>query len=182
MSQKNNNGIFKKSIFRIVKLVFCYPTKSFHIRKAARITGLSTTAVTNAMHELDSLGVIRVEKTDITTNFRADLESRSYLHHKRIFNLYVLESVLNKIIEVYNPRAVVLFGSFARGEDTENSDVDILVISSREPKEIGEIHDKIKELNRKLSIHVLPSLEESSEEFKNAVCNGVVLYGYVKVL
>ena len=36
--------------------------------------------------------------------------------------------------------------------------------------------------NAKIDIKVLNSLKESSAEYKNAVANGIVLYGYLKVL
>ncbi len=43
-----------------------------------------------------------------------------------------LESVINKIVarilEVVKPTKIILFGSAARGEMTENSDLDLLVV------------------------------------------------------
>lgn len=34
----------------------------------------------------------------------------------------------DRVAEAYNPHKIILFGSYARGDGTENSDVDILVI------------------------------------------------------
>jgi hypothetical protein len=39
-----------------------------------------------------------------------------------------------------------------------------------------------KYFNRKINIHNLPSLEKSEKVFKNAVANGIVLHGYLKVI
>ena len=39
-----------------------------------------------------------------------------------------------------------------------------------------------KEFNRKISLHILQNIEKSSTEFKNAIANGIVLYGYIKVV
>ena len=36
-----------------------------------------------------------------------------------------IEKIKEKIIESYNPERIILFGSFAKGENNENSDVDI---------------------------------------------------------
>ena len=37
-------------------------------------------------------------------------------------------SLLKSIVEVYAPRRVVLFGSRARGDDTTDSDIDVVVV------------------------------------------------------
>ncbi len=39
-----------------------------------------------------------------------------------------LRDVTQKIIKAYNPERIILFGSFAYGEPTEDSDVDLLII------------------------------------------------------
>jgi predicted nucleotidyltransferase len=40
-----------------------------------------------------------------------------------------IKAISNKIKKDYNARQVILFGYYARGEATEDSDVDILVIA-----------------------------------------------------
>jgi predicted nucleotidyltransferase len=94
-------------------------------------------------------------------------------------------SVIEDLIKEYdNPETIVLFGSFAHGEDIEKSDIDILIITTNESK--GKINKTLisfeKEINRKISIHVLPNLHKSSEEFKNNTANGITLHGYLKVI
>ena len=39
-----------------------------------------------------------------------------------------IQKVVKRIIEAANPRKIILFGSYARGEETPDSDVDIMVI------------------------------------------------------
>ena len=58
----------------------------------------------------------------------------------------LVESV-DAIVRVSDPAAVVLFGSYARGDASENSDVDLLVIRSNEFKpgqsrrgELGQLY------------------------------------------
>ena len=40
----------------------------------------------------------------------------------------IIREMAGKIASRFNPQRVVLFGSYARGEATENSDVDLLVV------------------------------------------------------
>ena len=190
MSQKRNKGkilFFRESTFRVAELIFNSPNKTFHIRMLEKETGFSTTAIKDSINELKEYKIITVEKTPLTTNIRADLGSEAYRFYKMAFNLYRLKryTFVDNLAEIFNnPEAIVLFGSFAKGEDIEESDIDILVISSNEPKNDLKnfTHTFEKVFDRKINIHILNSLGKSSNEFKNAVANGIVLHGYLKVV
>ena len=186
------NDFPSEATYKVAELIFKYPHTIFHLRRIARETDFSTTAITDAIKILESKKILKIEKTAITKNIRANLESLEYYSYKRIFNLFVLkkwsiiEALQKSILDT--PKVIVLFGSFAKGEDIENSDVDILVIAQdkRTAKQKG-IDDAwflpFKEFTgRKINLHVLPNLDKSSTEFKNTIANGIVLYGYLKVL
>ena len=188
MLQKKDKGkilFFRESSFKVAELIFNYPNKTFHIRKLAKETKQSTTAIVSAIKDLNRFKIVKLVKTELTTNIKADTESDAYRFYKKIFNLYRLERylIIENIKETFQAEAIVLFGSFAKGEDIEESDIDLLIITNRKDEDITDflkIYEK--ELNRKINLHVLPSLEKSSKEFKNAVANGIVLRGYIKVL
>lgn len=189
LQNKNREKIlfFRESTFRVAENIFNYPNKTFHIRMLEEKTGFSTTAVTNSAEELLKFKIIKIEETNLTKNIKADLESEAFRFYKLVFNLYRLKKygLVDLIKDIFNnPKAIAVFGSFAKGEDIEESDIDILVLSSK--KEKVDYRETIKEieeaLNRKINIHHLPSLEKSSKEFKNAVANGIVLHGYLKVI
>ncbi len=189
MLQKKDKGkilFFRESSFKVAELIFNYPNRTFHIRKLAKETRQSTTAVVSAVRDLNKFKIVKLDKTDLTTNIKADTESDAYMFYKKIFNLYRLERylIIEKLKETFQAETIVLFGSFAKGEDIEESDIDILIITNRKEKkgfsDFLEICEK--GLNRKINLHILPSLQNSSKEFKNAVANGIVLHGYLKVL
>lgn len=190
MSQKKDKGkilFFRESVFKVAELIFNYPNKTFHIRMLEKETGFSTTAVIDSINELKKYDIAKVEETTLTTNVKANLESEAYRFYKIVFNIYRLKryGFVDNLINIFNnPEAIVLFGSFAKGEDIEESDIDILVISSQKNNENLEDFVNLfkKELNREINIHILPSLAKSSNEFKNAVANGIVLHGYLKIL
>jgi predicted nucleotidyltransferase len=46
-----------------------------------------------------------------------------------------IQAMVDRIVERFRPERVVLFGSYARGEATEDSDVDLLVEFERDPRE-----------------------------------------------
>ena len=53
---------------------------------------------------------------------RGDVMAEQMVSFKRI------HEIKSKIIDEFHPERIVLFGSYARGEETPNSDVDLLVI------------------------------------------------------
>jgi predicted nucleotidyltransferase len=190
MSQKKYESslLFKRSLYYVAEQVFKHPSKTFHIRMLQKETGLSTTAVIAAVKELEKCGIVKIEKTTLTTNIKADIESDVYREHKRIFNMYLLERYhfTQQVKESYNPSAIVLFGSFSRGEDIEKSDVDVLIITKNKPLAPQAMQAYFtgleRSINRVINLHALKDLDGSSTEFRNNVANGIVLYGYLKVV
>ena len=57
-------------------------------------------------------------------------------------NLPIIERIVDLIVPLVEPDQIVLFGSHARGDNNENSDVDLLVIKKGLEDEDGTI-DKI---------------------------------------
>lgn len=81
-----------------------------------------------------------------------------------MFNSKKLLLKLNKILKD-NLESVVIFGSYARGDNKINSDIDILIITNSLVNE-NELQDKISKIDSKIELLIL-----SKEEFKNRVLN-----------
>jgi predicted nucleotidyltransferase len=54
----------------------------------------------------------------------------------------IIQIVKNRIIENINPKSIVLFGSMAKGSESEDSDIDILVVWD-EKKELSNVKRRI---------------------------------------
>ena len=191
MLQKKDNKILfgTKACFAIARLIFNYPHKKFYIRELCKQTGFSTTSIVQGINVLEDYKLIKTKVNNVTNDLYANLNSEVYRHYKIIFNLYRLinYNFTDILVKYFNsPECISIFGSFARGEDIEQSDIDILIVTSiHEPnnKEFSNFINFIeKEFNRKVNLHILKSLEKSKESFKNAVVNGIVLHGYLKVI
>ncbi|MBI4020680.1 MAG: nucleotidyltransferase domain-containing protein [Candidatus Aenigmarchaeota archaeon] len=170
--------------FGVARVFFAFPNKTFHLRELAHKTGFSTTAVSACIEELKTYGIVRIVDNPLAKDITANTESQKYTDYKRVFNLYQLSrGFVDVLRDLYTPEAIVVFGSFAKGEDIEESDIDLLVITNRKRSDAGDVLRPYEvAFSRKIDLHVLPSLDHSPAEFKNAVANGVVLHGYVKVV
>lgn len=72
------------------------------------------------------------------------------LLEKRLKEYFILIELVRKY---YNPKKMYLFGSFARGDNNQNSDIDIYVISDISEKENYEFRSKFsKSLKREIQI------------------------------
>ncbi|MFW6025447.1 MAG: nucleotidyltransferase domain-containing protein, partial [Candidatus Woesearchaeota archaeon] len=132
--------LFENNTKKVLDRFFIRPTEEFHLRKLARETKLSTTAVKNAIDSLKKERLVNVEKTKIKTTMIAN-RSDKFIRLKKLFNLksIYLSEFYEKLIKDYKkPECIILFGSYMRGEDIERSDIDITVITEKEKKDYRE--------------------------------------------
>lgn len=114
--------------------------------------------------------------------------SHGYNYTKKIcYNLsLVYESkILDSIHSIIkNPRAVVLFGSYRKGDDTEKSDIDIAVeiLGNEEVKiiELGRLKEFGYRKNVLVNIFVFSKKKVDLNLFSN-ISNGIVLEGFLEV-
>ena len=84
----------------------------------------------------------------------------------------------------HNPKAIVLFGSYRKGEDISGSDIDI-AIEKDDVKEyttvrLNELLNLEKRLDRKIQVHLFNRKSVDVNLFNN-IANGIVLSGFLEV-
>ncbi len=107
----------------------------------------------------------------------ANTESEIYKYYKKIFNLIELRELVQFLRDKLMPAAIILFGSYQRGEDIEESDIDLFVQSKEKKVELGRFRRK---LGRNIQLHFQTDFSDYPKELKNNIVNGVVLYGYLE--
>lgn len=169
--------IEKTTIARIGALFFEHPSQQFHLREISRLSKLSLPSVIIATDTLAREKIITKTKGKIFTTVAANRESSSFIWHKRLYNLeriYLSEIIVYLSDAYHHPQAIILFGSFSRGEDIERSDIDIAIIGRNETAlHLGKFE---KLLKKHISVHPI-ALEKISDEFKTNLANGIVLEG-----
>ena len=164
-----------------MKLFFKYPERKFHLRELERLTKLSLPGVKKITEKLEKESLVFSKKEKVVKNIYAT-RNEKFVHLKQVYNIYSIFStnLLKIIAEKYQqPEAIILFGSYAKGEDITKSDIDIAVITS----ETIELNlDKFeRELNRKIKIYEI-KIKKAEKEFLNTLANGVVLYGFLNII
>lgn len=173
--------ITKDNKLKVMESFFRYPTRTFHIRELARLTHLSSTGIIKIVKKLRKEKLLVSTKGKTTEEIAADFEGRFPLM-KRLYNLYSLyeSGLVGHIRRHYEyPRAIVLFGSYATGTDTEKSDIDIAILGSS--KKAPDFDAYERKLSRTITIHLVDA-SSSSREFRNSLANGIVLEGFMELV
>jgi len=166
---------------KVMEVFFKNPSRSFHIRELSRLIGLSSTGIIKIVKRLKDENLLVSKKEKVTENISPSFNDRFYLM-KRLYNIYSLyDTGLIKYLKDFyeEPEAIILFGSYSRGIDTEKSDVDLCIITNK--KDLPDLISFEKKLNRRINILNL-NLNNVKETFKNSLANGITLEGHIELI
>ncbi|MBI2564698.1 nucleotidyltransferase domain-containing protein [Candidatus Woesearchaeota archaeon] len=163
---------------KILELFFDNPTTQFHLRELSRKLKLSMPTIVSTTDQLAELGLIIKKKGKIMTVVMANRDNVTFIRLKRVNNIKKIysSSIIDYLTKQYNnPKIIILFGSFSRGEDIEKSDVDIAIITN---KNINlDILKYEKFLKKRINIHEI-EIKKISQEFQHNLYNGIIMGGY----
>jgi len=107
------------------------PNKETHLRDIAKELKVSSSTAKIALDNLLKENFIIENKVANLRLFKCNLDNLVVRKLKTAKNLEWLNKtkIVEKVKKELNPISIVLFGSFAKGDNGERSDIDILVIS-----------------------------------------------------
>ncbi|MBI5224534.1 nucleotidyltransferase domain-containing protein [Candidatus Micrarchaeota archaeon] len=173
--------ITKDNNYKVMKLFFDSPQEKIHIRKIARLVGLSAPGVIKIVSRLKTEGLLVSERTDLSEDVSAS-KNEKFLNLKRCYNfLNLQESGIVGFLQKHyeEPEAIVLFGSYSRGEDNSRSDVDLAVLTNLSKS--LDLKKFEKNVGRKINLYEI-NAKECEKEFLNSLANGIILHGFQKLI
>jgi len=157
--------------------------ESFNARNLSLHLKVSQPGIAKALPALEKYGFVSVTKDKNSKRISIVLnrDNPLVIGMKRSDNIRLLyESGLAEFLrEKFPSQAVIVFGSFAKGEDTKNSDIDIAVIGAKS-KTINLRNFEIK-LMKEIRINFYKSFKEISNELRNNILGGILLSGWVEI-
>jgi predicted nucleotidyltransferase len=173
----------KSNVTKTVEVFFIHPHKRYYLTGMSRSIGLAHTSVKRNLDKLIRQGLIvaLIEKRG-KRNFPfyvANSDSKIFRRHKAIYNLSsIIDSgIIEFIEEKLSPKSIVLFGSYQRGEDAEESDIDLFVECGKEELNLAAFEKKLK---RKIQLHFKENFVLYPKELKNSIINGIALSGFLE--
>lgn len=154
--------------------------EEIHIRGLSEKVGMPYPSVRKALKDLEEKGFLESDKKSKMIFYSP--EGEKFRRAKKLINLEKIEgSGLAKLLDKeLRPEAVVLFGSYLEGRDSEDSDIDIAVVNGRDKN--PDLNKFEEELGRKIQVTQVKNLKEETREFRNTLANGLVLQGYLEVV
>ena len=166
---------------RIKEYFFVNPMTKLRVREIERTLSLPLPSAIRYCKELEEEEILTVVKIGTVVFYTAS-RSEAFFLEKRLYNikqLYTSGLVGYLSVELSNP-GIVLFGSYAKGEDTEESDIDLYMETPSKKQVNLEKFRKI--LKREIQIFQHKNLKEITNlHLANNIINGVTLNSFIEV-
>lgn len=183
ISKKESILEFTESYRKCLLWFFDYPDTEISLNDLSANLGMSKTAIRSAVMNLENEGfLIRKELGKV---WRISCNKKhAYNHTLKVFIHLEMLSLTDIIEEIYKvipgARAIILFGSYRKGDDTERSDIDIAIEivgdNSLKIIEFGELNIGYRK-NVKVNLHVFTRNKIDLNLFAN-IANGILLEGF----
>lgn len=155
-----NELLGNRNEIKILDLLIRNPTTQFLQKDIGKKTKLSKATLIKWLSFLEKKSLVNMKKEGVSKKYSLKRENYIVKQLKILNNLILLDD-MKKIIEKFNIKAY-LYGSASRGEDAEESDLDVLVVGKIKKdqiiKEINQISEKI---NKQIKVEIFTLLEWS---------------------
>jgi len=176
---------------KIMQWFFSYPTIPISLSDLAKELSISKKTANRIVLQLIEEEFLVKEEIGKTWRISCNQQHIYNSTRKIGYNLSLVYQVLyeggiiNEITKkVGNPKAIVLFGSYRKGDDTDKSDIDLAIeIAGNEELKIvhlGNLPQLGYRKNVPVNLHVFSRNKVDLNLFSN-IANGIVLAGFLEV-
>ena len=177
----------RTAIQDILATIFTYPEVEFSLTELAQKAKVAKSTASRLLKILLDHQIIKLEDKGIVFRIRANIGNFEYTKRKIVYNLNLLyESGIVDFLEsaLAHSKAMILFGSFRKGDDISTSDIDIAVETLEEVNtqtiEVEGIETFENSLGKKVQILRFNRKRVDINVFNN-IANGILLSGFLEV-
>lgn len=163
----------------VLELFFNEPTKHWHFKDVVKQARISEDRANYWLRKLMREDVINhVKQRGKMPYFIARYEHPDYENKKKLYALNRMfeTGLLSRLQSLKNAKAVVIFGSFARGDWNAGSDIDVFIYGDPEELKFGAIW---KGLGRVVEVHTAKT-KKDLKGIRSGLINNVVKGYFVK--
>jgi len=117
---------------KVLNFLLMHPGNPCYEREIARSTKISYGSANSVLHQLYKEKLLRKKTEGRMCYYSIDMSNPYIKELKVLNNLLLIEPLIEKLKP--HTHKIVLYGSWADGTDTEESDIDLFIISSDEDK------------------------------------------------
>jgi predicted nucleotidyltransferase len=175
---KNQNILVATNTQKVLNFFLDYPEKEFVEREIREAVGISKSGTNYALRELVRAKFIFRYKKGKIHLYSLNYKNPIVKQLKVLKTLTHIQPIIKKLEKLSSK--VILFGSSARGENIEDSDIDLFVVSNSKKEEIEVQINKLK-LKRKVQLVVRSELGEielkdNDPTFYEQIQKGIILW------
>lgn len=174
--------MIRKSIKEKIKeYFFIFPEKRLRLRQIERELKLSFPSVVRYCKELLEEDILKIYEISGVKFYTSNFNNPKYKLEKKLFNLKSLyeSELIEHITNNYDNPPIILFGSYAKGEDLSDSDIDIFIETTQKIKNLQKFE---KILKRNIQIFGEKSIKHiKNPHLANNIINGIKINGSFKV-
>jgi predicted nucleotidyltransferase len=167
------NALFSKVQQRVLGILFGNPGRSFYANEIIALAATGTGAVQRELTKLAEAGLVTVRRQGNQKHYQANSVSPVYDELRGlVLKTFGLADIVRGGLAPLAPqiRAAFIFGSFAKGQDTAGSDVDVFVVSDN--LTYADIYSALEQSSQSLGRTVNPTVY-TAREFARRVNDGI---------
>lgn len=162
-------------IFNDLKAFFEENYKRIHVREYAKLLKISPPTASTKLETYYQNGLLKKETDKRYNLYFGNKESETFKDLQQIYWKIKLESLLDHLEEQTVNPIIILFGSVAKGENKEDSDIDIAVFTPTKKEIQLEKFEKI--IKKNIQLFTFSTLDKVPQKLKNNILNGKLLRG-----
>jgi predicted nucleotidyltransferase len=145
---KNLDALLPKNRQDILVTLFGHPQKEWYLSQLAQHLRVRPSTLQRELANLTEAGILKTHKVGNLVYYQADPQCPFFPELQGLFKKTtgVIEQ-LRLALKPFKNTAAFVFGSFARGEERSNSDLDLLVIG---PVGLADLSPMLRRLERQL--------------------------------
>lgn len=171
-------NIFSKTGMKLLIFLLESPSREFYEREISNESGVSVGATNEILKAFTGLSIVNRERKGKMYFYRIDMENPVTRQFKILFNVLEIYDFIEKIKPL--SAKIILFGSCAEGVDTEESDVDVFILTKNRKVLSNRIRQTKRPVKRIspiiVEIHQLPIFKKQNASLYEKIKNGIVLW------
>jgi predicted transcriptional regulator len=154
--------ITSKTKRNLLKLFLTNPQKTFYTREVAKLTGESLNAVRRELGYLEKAGLLRSRREGNRKYFEVVKEFPFFAELKKIIysTIGLGDYLRNKLKDSRRIEVAFIYGSVARHEERERSDIDLFVVGGIEEE---KLHRLVSDIEREIGREINYTLMDKDE-------------------
>ena len=154
------------------------PRQELHEREVMRKAETSKGSAGRILKKLSQIGVLEKDRKGRMVFYRLNMKNAVARKLKVLFNVYALNELVNEIKQYC--RKIILFGSCSEGTDTDESDIDLLILT-KDKTAVTAMVSSYQKTERRISPIIVNSnefadLRKKDKPLYDRILKGITLW------